>query len=148
MSQDLTNNSERKETGSEIFEPIEDFIQQIDDRYIEIRPDPSLPAQIRLAQILSALMTKYEDVRRIQHGYTEAGDEQENTIWEKKMKLALELEPLIRDAKTQGMIHDGTRVREKLKECQEKLRQSQDDNWKLSQQVLEYKNKLGLPESK
>jgi hypothetical protein len=61
------------------------------------------------------------------------------------MELAFELEPLIRDAKTQGMIHDGTRVREKLKECQEKLLDSQEDNRKLSQQLLEYKNRLGIP---
>lgn len=145
MSQYLTNNSERKETGSEIFEPIEDFIQQFDDRDVEIRPNSALPQQIDLAQTLSVLMTRYNDAMRLQRQYAEIGDQRENTAWENRMKLALHLERLIRDAKAQGMVHDGTRMREGLKECQEKLRECQEDNWKLSQQLLEYKNRLGIP---
>lgn len=137
MSENLTNNSERKETGSEIFEPIEDFIQQFDDRDIEIKPDPALPAQIDLAQTLSYYVTKYNDLKRLQLGYIETKSERQNTAWEKRMEVAFQLERLIRDAKAQGMVHDGTQLRERLKECQE-------DNRKLSLQLLEYKNRLGL----
>jgi hypothetical protein len=154
----LTSDSERKERGNGPFEQLEDFIQQIDGRYIEIKPNPALPAQMKLAQTLSAMINEYNDWKSEDDHYNARITQEINQLWhlppagteermralEKRMELAIELEPLIRDAKIQGMVHDGTRATEKLKDCQQALSKCREDNRKLSQQVLEYKNKLGL----
>jgi len=135
-----------------LFKALDEFIRQFDDRDIEVRPDPALDFQIRLAQDLSSLMMEYKTATRLQHSYQNTASaleiQQAHSTREKRFKIALDLEDCIREVKAQGMVHDGTQLFKKLKECQEKLLDSQEDNRKLSQQLLEYKNKLGLPKGK
>jgi hypothetical protein len=142
------------------FAELDDLIQQIDDRYIEIRPDPAVPAQIRLSQTLSGLMNSYTEARvaddNNHYNMLRTKEEAKRTFHipvtieevqrdsQRRMDLADELEPLIREAKIQGMVHDGTRAIEQLKECQQKLSKCQEENRKFSRQILEYKNKVGL----
>jgi hypothetical protein len=61
-----------------------------------------------------------------------------NKAFAKKRDVALELRQTITDARTQGMIHEGEGVRDQLEQCQQ-------ENRKLSKQILEYKTKLHLP---
>jgi len=112
-------------SDSERNEMIEEFIRQFDAEEIEIRPDPASELQTKLADDLAQLMTLYK------RGMTSSA-------------LARALEMTICQVRTQGMVQDGTRVIERLKECQQKLLECQQDSRKLSQQMLEYKNKLGL----
>jgi hypothetical protein len=160
----LKNDSTPRESWNMPFAELDDLIQQIDDRYIEIRPNPAVPAQIKLSQTLSALMNSYTEARVADnynhYGMLRTEEEAKRTFHipvtieqvqrdsKRRMDLADELEPLIREAKIQGMVHDGTRAVEELRECQRKLSECQEANRKFSQQILEYKNKHILPKGK
>lgn len=132
----MTGNSDPERSAKEIFEPLDEFIRQFDDRDIEVRPDPASSIQTRLAVDLSDLMTEYRNHQRSESGYALVGN-RPSSAWTNRLEVALDLEEVIRDVKAQGMVHDGTQLKKKLTECQE-------DNRKLSLQVLEYKNRLGL----
>lgn len=118
---------------------MDEFIQQFDDHEIEVRPDPASDFQIRLAQNLSFWMREYKAHRRLELGMT-GFEPRYVTRSDSRLEVALELERLVSDVRSQGMVHDGTRLKKELEECRE-------DNRKLSLQLLEYKNRLGLKES-
>lgn len=160
MSANLKDGSALREAWNTPFAELDDLIQQIDDRYIEIRPNPAVPAQTKLAQTLSDLINSYKDAKDTDdHNHrimmTRAED-RKRTFYEpvdleeaakdtqRRIDLATDLEPLLRATKIQGMVHDGTRATEELKECQQELSKCQEENRKFSRQILEYKNKVGL----
>ena len=140
MSEKLDPDSGTKDTDREI-ERIEEFIRSYDDQDIEFRPDPSSYEQTDVAKTLSVLMIDYKKLKRGLRN----GSVSKEAFLRKRTSLIDDLELLISQAKALYIIHDGSQRIKKLKECEEKLRESQEDNWKLSQQLLEYKNRLGIP---
>jgi hypothetical protein len=143
----LTSDSEPK-LGSEDFERLDEFIRQFDDCDIEIRPDPSLWEQVDLAKSLLYYLREYKGLRRLQLESTKPSQERSQhglrKMDEEIQEAATMLDYCITGVKTQGMVHPGSELPKKLKKRQEELTECREDNRKLSLQLLEYKNKLGL----
>jgi len=141
----LTNNSEPK-LGSKDFEQLDKLIRQIDDLEIEIRPDLSSWEQADLAKSLHHYMTEYKRVRRLQLESMKTPQQRSQqvpaNIGEEIQENATMLNFCIDGARVHGMVHPGSEIPKKLKECQEELKACQEDNRKLSLQLLEYKNRV------
>jgi hypothetical protein len=143
----LTSNSEPK-LGSKDFERLDEFIRQFDDTDVEIRPDPSSWQQIDLAKSLHYYIREYKGLRRSQLESMKPPQQRNQhvpaNINEEIQEAASMLDYCIDGVKTQGMVHPGSELPKKLKQCQEELKECREDNRNLSLQLLEYKNKLGL----
>lgn len=142
-----------------------EFLRQFNERDIRIVPDPNSKEQMEIADEFSTNFTLYQvDVQRHENAVKqtlqkfsdkldavhpkEDEDMQTKDVDEfevhelteaisDRVESSVRLMLSINKIKAHGMVHDGEGLLKKLKECQE-------DNRRLSNQILEYKDKLGI----
>ncbi len=160
------NRDENLATEPRVFKQVDSFIQQLDNFEVEVKPEPTSQKQIIVADKLSVAIALYRatteqyktlvrgcKVKDSHEGEYETRDEYErekltealqeltpqkvDEAWQARYDAASNLHLCITQAKTHGMVHQGPDVLKQLKQCRE-------DNAKLSAQILEYKNKLGI----
>jgi hypothetical protein len=140
----LTHNSEPK-LGTKDFERLDAWVRQFDGCEIDVKPDPNVWAQVDLANALSFYIKQYKGFRRLQLESFKSPQQRTQqvppNINEELQEAATMLDYMIIAAKSQGIVHPGSEVYKKLKQCEEDLKKSREDNRNLSLQLQEYKNK-------
>jgi hypothetical protein len=144
----LTHNSEPK-LGAKDFERLDNWVQQFDGSEIDVKPDPNVWEQVDLANGLSFYIKQYKGFRRLQLESFKPPQQRTQqvppNINEELQEAATMLDYMITAVKSQGIVHPGSEVYKKLEKCQDDLKKCREDNRNLSLQVLDYKNRLGLP---
>ncbi len=145
--------------------PIREFLREFNERDIQVTPNPASREQVELANNLSTAITVYQsavivhehalkefwkkfrakldsvksvanaepvDIQDEEFGFRELSEAISSRV-EGSTKLML----WINNVRAHGMVHDGEGLVKKLRQCQE-------DNVKLSSQILDYKNELGI----
>jgi len=148
----------------QVIRDIKEFKRQVDDEEIEVRPDSSVKRQNDIAKLLGSdldyfetkdeeLQEKLNVLRREKQKAVrpdteyvsaeeymvpaEPNSPETDELLTELYECALGIREQITAARVHGMVHPTEELRKKYKQCME-------DNAKLSNQILEYKTKLGL----
>jgi hypothetical protein len=152
------------QTDPSIFKEVNSFIQQLDNFEIEVKPDLNSQKQTIIADKLHVTIEAYRattdqykfaakgqqfaasheahpstdyEREKVAEALEMLTPEQVDKAWEQRYAAAAVLRLCITQAKTHGMVHPGPTLLKELKQCRE-------DMARLSAQILEYKNKLGI----